>query len=107
MVDVMCLFISTTVRLGSHLSAWPTVVCWSHGLFTRVGWTLVMSALELLRAFIYSSRLDSRLSVQPFIVQACTFYLGCGGWSPAMSGIGALLRWDSEKEKGKYRQVQY
>ena len=69
--------------------AGATVCALAACLFTRAGWTLVMSALEPLRAFIYSSRLDSRLSVRPFC-RIAMFYVA-GGWSLALSGVGALF----------------
>ena len=67
-----CLF-RRTIRLDDR--------CYSgahRGVYLGVGWTLPMSELEPLHAFIYSIRLDDRLSVRPFIVQACTRYLGQG-----------------------------
>ena len=61
-----------------------------------------MSALEPLRAFIYSIRLDDRLSAWPFIVWAHTLCLGLRVGSSPCWGLVPLSRLD----RYRYTQVQ-
>lgn len=90
---LMCARVYFVERVGWTLvlSAHPKVSLTGE-VYLGAGWSLPMSALGPLRAFICSSRLDSRLSIRPF----------CGGahgllrpWEvglPAMSGVGPSSR---------------
>ena len=66
-----------------------------------------MSALEPLRAFIYSIRLDDRLSARPFIVGAPTRYLGQGRLvSQPCRGLVPIVTLSIETGTYRYTQVQ-
>ena len=103
----MCVFISTSSRLDSRLSARPTAHSQPGIVYLGVGWSLPMSALEPLRAFIYSSRLDSRLSARPFIVGAPTRYLVQGRLvSQPCRGLVPKVTLSVETGTYRYTQVQ-
>ena len=66
-----------------------------------------MSALEPLRASILTVRLGSRLSARPFMVQACTRYLGQGRLvSQPCRGLVPKVTLSVETGTDRYTQVQ-